>query len=346
MANFLTQAGSDVWDIIRKKLPESFGLEWGISAVPEGAKPAGLAKAALNAYGNLPTASNEDISRQIQGRVALSGLIPSPSEKPPSPMAPSSSTVIPAASPRLSPEQGATPKIEEPPSNPTFDRGAALAKEMLNSRPAFQPANATISTFPVETKEPERSPIATTREALISRIMEMIGNPHYTVGAVEGAAHALNALTGAEAGDQNARIARQKLAFPLPISGFQGNEHAVDLFYPETGQRSEFFRGALPRENKEGSLVDSEGKDLRKLMHDLITKEFESDLKTAMDPLATPDDKKAAQERVAARKSLFGGGQAGAARPTWEQFLETAQKAGSRMSESQLKQAYLERYGQ
>ena len=345
MANFLTQAGSDVWDIIRKKLPESFGLEWGIPAVPEGAKPAGLAKAALNAYGSLPTPSNEDISRQIQGRVALSGLIPNPGEKPQTPSAASSPAAIPAPPSRFIQEPAATPKIEEPPSNPTFDRGTALAKEMLNSRPAFQPTTTTIFTFPVENKVQERSPIATTREALMSRIMEMIGNPHYTVGAVEGAVHALNALTGAEAGEQSAQLARRKMGFPLPITGFQGNEHAVDLFYPETGQRSEFFRGALPRENKEGSLVDSEGKDLRKLMHDLITKEFESDLKTAIDPLATPDDKKAAQERVAARKSLFGGGQAGAAKPTWEQFLEAAQKAGSRMSESQLKQAYLERYG-
>lgn len=90
MGNFLTQAGSDFWDILRKKLPESFGMEWGVpDSVKQTIMETGLtgamagplvvagrelARTAINAYTSLPTASNEDISKSIQGRVALSGI--------------------------------------------------------------------------------------------------------------------------------------------------------------------------------------------------------------------------------------------------------------------------------
>jgi hypothetical protein len=80
MGNFLTQAGSDFWDILRKKLPESFGMEWGLPEVPELAKPAGLARAAANAYSSIPTPSTDTISKEIGGRVAMSGLGTPPEE--------------------------------------------------------------------------------------------------------------------------------------------------------------------------------------------------------------------------------------------------------------------------
>lgn len=87
MANFLIQAGSDFWDILRKKLPESFGMQWGIPDVPDMAKPAGMARAALNAYQSLPTFSNQDITKGIQGRVALSGIGPKFNDNPTDPAA-------------------------------------------------------------------------------------------------------------------------------------------------------------------------------------------------------------------------------------------------------------------
>ena len=80
MGNFLTQAGSDFWEILRKKLPESFGMQWGVPSVPDMAKPVNIARAAINAYSNLPTASNEDISRGVQGRMAMAGFGPKPGD--------------------------------------------------------------------------------------------------------------------------------------------------------------------------------------------------------------------------------------------------------------------------
>jgi hypothetical protein len=77
-----------------------------------------------------------------------------------------------------------------------------------------------------------------------------------------------------------------------------------------------------------GTKGTKEDTDTRKLMNTMIEKEFEADLKTAYDPLATPADKTAAQARVTARKAAFGGGgQAPAVKPTWDQFYQTASQA-------------------
>ena len=84
MGNFLTQAGSDFWDILSKKLPESFGMEWGLPKVVEGTNvpemASDLARKGISAYSSIPTPGQDQISKEISGRVAMSGLGTPPDE--------------------------------------------------------------------------------------------------------------------------------------------------------------------------------------------------------------------------------------------------------------------------
>ena len=131
MGNFITQAGSDFWDILRKKLPESFGMQWGVPDVPDMAKPVNLARSAINAYASLPTASNEDISKGVQGQVARSGLIPRPENDPswwqtPKPTNPVESVAQSAtASPALNPVGTQARAAMTPPAAPAVSLAAA-----------------------------------------------------------------------------------------------------------------------------------------------------------------------------------------------------------------------------